>query len=72
MQKESLKFPKDYSRDLIQKHLDLDIFNKNTPKEDILQYIEHPQKVIEKKYEECFEQSWNAVTAIFAGERAWL
>jgi hypothetical protein len=41
----------------------MEIFRNSTPAADILHYLEHPEDVIIKKYESCYETSWNKISS---------
>lgn len=62
-------FTNDNSREKIQMLIDMDIFKQQTKSERILEYLENPYKIIEEKYNSCYELSWENLKLKYATER---
>ena len=59
MNKHESIFRKENKREKIQSLIDMDIFNKETSEDRILDYLEDPFSLVCNKYENLYEMSWN-------------
>ena len=61
-------FTSDNTREKIQTLIDIDIFKMQTKGERILEYLENPYKIIEEKYINCYQLSWENLKLKYATE----